>query len=212
MNIPLVLHCPACGELHRHRVHLSDPTADFTCVKCRVPCTSIPSLDVTVGVLLLARSWHELEIEKDYDMAIVLAAMALECELSRLYCKWKEVEALDTGPFDLEQSEEELRKMGSVAEKITKVSAFVCEGGIEAFAAASDKWKTISNRFPTLHLGSLAIDFQREVFWPRNTVLHQAKTGKTKDEADSCCSIAEVGIHILKDIDKARLRVFERSH
>lgn len=213
MLIPLELKCPQCGEPRTHRVHLNDPTADFVCEKCKSNCTGIPSLDVTIGDLILARSCNELNVEKDYDMAIVLAAMALECELSRLYFKWREVEALNTGPFDLEKSEEELREMGSVAKKMTKVSAFVCGGGIEAFAGASDKWKKIiSNDFPTLHLGSLPTDFQREVFWPRNEVLHRGKTGHTKDEATSCCSIAWLGVRILKEMDKAKLAIFQSQH
>lgn len=213
MNIPLPLKCPNCGEPRTHRVHLNNPTADFICEKCKSNCTGIPSLDVTIGVLILARSYNELNAEKDNDMAIVLAAMAFECELSRLYRKWKEVEALNTGPFDLEKSEDELRNMGSVAEKIIKISAFVYDGGIEAFAAASDKWKkTISNDFPALHLGSLSKDFQREVFWPRNAVLHQGKTGHTNAEATSCYSIAWLGIHILKEMDKAKLAIFQSQH
>jgi predicted transcriptional regulator len=163
-----------------------------------------------VGVLILARSYNELNVEKDYDMAIVLAAMAFECELSRLYRKWKEVEAPNTGTFDLEKSEEELRKMGSVAEKITNVSTFLCAGGIEAFVESSDKWKkTIGEGFSSLHQGSLAADFQRAVFWPRNKVLHHGTASHTRDEAARCCSIAWLGLHILKEMDKAKLAVFE---
>jgi|SRR5579872_674797 len=213
MYIPLPLKCPNCGEPRTQRVHLNDPIADFICENCKSNCTGIPSLDVTIGDLILARSYSELNVEKDYDMAIVLAAMAFECELSRLYCKWKEVEALNTGTFDLEKNEEELRKMGSVAEKIIKISAFVCDGGIEAFAAASDKWKmTISNDSPTLHLGSLATDFQRAVFWPRNKVLHRGNASHTRDEAAKCYSIAWLGIQVLKEMDKAKLAVFEGRH
>lgn len=213
MNIPLPLKCPNCGESRTQRVHLNDPTADFICERCKSNCTGIPSLDVTIGDLILARSYSEFSVEKDYDMAIVLAAMAFECELSRLYCKWKEVEALNTGAFDLEESEEELRQMGSVAEKIIKISAFVYDGGIEAFAAASDKWKkSIGEDFPSLHLGSLARDFQRTVFWPRNKVLHQGKANHTRDEAARCYSIAWLGIQILKEMDKARLAIFQERH
>lgn len=213
MNIPLELKCPNCGEPRTQRVHLNDPTADFICENCKSNCTGIPRLDVSIGDLILARGYNELNVEQDYDMAIVLAAMAFDCELSRLYCKWREVEALNTGTFDLEKSEGELRNMGSVADKIIEVSAFVHKGGIEAFVAASDRWKkTIGNEFPDLHLGSLAADFQRAVFWPRNAVLHQGSTGHTKDEATRCCSIAWLGIRILKEMDKAKLAIFQSQH
>lgn len=185
-------------------VHLNDLSADFTCAKCGRTSYGIPGLDVTVGVLILARSWHELEIEKDYDMSIVLAATALECELSRLYCKWKEVEALGV-PFDVEVCEEELRRMVRVTDKITNISTFLCVGGIEAFVESSDKWKkAIDEGFPSLHRGSLATDFQRAIFWPRNKVLHQGNAKHSRDDAAKCYSIAWLGIHILKEMDKCK--------
>jgi hypothetical protein len=206
VNIPLLLKCPNCGEPRTQRVHLNDPTADFICEKCNSSCTGIPSLDVSIGVLILARSSHELEVEKDYDMAIVLAATALECELSRLYFKWQELESTLEEPFDPSKSEQELRNMGSIADKITKVTAFLRQGGIESFVAASDQWKAaIQEGLPSLHLGSLATDFQRAVFWPRNAVLHQGKTGHPKNEAAICYSVALAGVQILKEMDKAKL-------
>ena len=214
MNIPLTLKCPNCGEARTHRVHLNDAAADFMCPKCNSNCTGIPGLDVTIGILLLHRSNYELEVEKDYDMAIVLAAAAVECELSCLYCKWKEVEALGTSePFDADACEEELRRMGRVTDKIINISSFLYSGGIESFVQSSDKWKkTISEGFLGLRLESFAMDFQRAVFWPRNAVLHQGKSGKTKDEALSCCRIAWLGVHILKEMDKAKLHAFQSSH
>jgi hypothetical protein len=208
MNIPLQLKCPSCGAPRTQRAHLSDPSLDFTCEKCGKTCYGVPDLDATVGALILARSWHELEVEKDYDMAIVLAATALDCELSWLYCKWKKVEAMDVGtPFRPESCEEELRAMGNIADKISKVSRMLYPCGIEKFVADSDSWKgMIIDAFPGVGLGSLATDFQRTVFWPRNKVLHQGEANHTREDAAKCYGIAELGIRILKDMDKAKVR------
>ena len=187
---------------------MNNPSLDFTCEKCGNTWHGVPGLDVTVGVLVLARSWYELEIEKDYDMAIVLAATALDCELSSVYCKWKGINAprADT-PFTPEECEGELRAMGNVADKIGEISGVLYAGGIERFVADSQSWKqTINGQFPSLHLGSLATTFQQAVFWPRNRVLHQGAAGHTRDDAAKCYSIAEVGIRILKDMDKAKVR------
>ena len=141
MRIPLSLKCPNCGEPRHQVVHLSDQSADFTCAKCGRTSYGIPGLGVTVGFLILARSWHEFEVEKDYDMTIVLAATALDCELSLLYQKWKEVDAVGNGTtLDTETFERELRGMGSVADKITKISEFLYVGGIETFVASSQQW------------------------------------------------------------------------
>jgi len=206
MNIPLQFNCPSCRAAWSQRVLLSAPKLDFTCAECGQTWYGIRGLDLTVGLLILARSWHELEFEKDYDMAIVLAAAALDCELSWLYSKWKKFEALgaDTA-FSPEACEEELRRMRKVADKIREVSRMLYQGGIEQFVVDSGSWKeTINGRFPGLHLGSLATDFQETVFRPRNRVLHQGKADHTRDDAAKCYSIAELGIRILKDMDKAR--------
>src|SRR5487761_568897 len=43
--------------------------------------------------------------------------------------------------------------------------------------------KTIGEGFPSLHQGSLATNFQRAVFWPRNKVLHHGTASHTRDDA-----------------------------
>lgn len=213
MNIPRRFKCPNCGTPRMHRVHLNNPSLRFTCTQCGQTWHEVPSLDQTVGVLILARSGYELEIEKDYDMAIVLAAAALDCELSLLYCKWKGFEAnRASASFTPEVCEEELRCLANIVNKIKKVSGMMYEGGIEAFVANSTEWsETIENRFPSLREGSLAKGFQETVFWPRNGVLHQGSTDHTEAQASTSYSIAELGIRILKDMDKAKLRQEEQD-
>lgn len=206
MNIPRRLMCPNCGTPLMHRVHLNNPSLRFTCTECGQTWHEVPGLGQTVGVLILDRSGYELEIEKDYDMAIVLAAAALDCELSLLYCKWKGIEANRAGAsFTPEVCEEELRSLANIVNKIKKVSGMMYQGGIEAFVGSSTEWSaTIKSRFPSLHIGSLEIDFQKIVFRPRNRVLHQGYADHTEEDASKCYSIAELGIRILKDMDKLR--------
>ena len=213
MNIPLQLKCPSCGALRTQRAHLNNPSLDFTCEKCGNRWYGVSGLDVTVGVLILARSWYELEIEKDYDMAVVLAATAFECELSWLYCKWRRIEAMGANTTLVPKDcEEELRGMGNVADKIGNVSGMLYRGGVEQFVTDSASWsKTVSERFPSLLVGSLAKDFQRTVFWPRNKVLHQGNASHTRDDAARCYSIAELAIRILKDMDNERRMALERG-
>lgn len=207
MNIPFQLKCQSCGAPRTQRVPLNSPTLDFTCEKCGNTSYGFFGLDVTVGVLIMVRSRYELEIEKDYDMTIVLAAAALDCELSGLYCKWKKIKALGAGDtFRPTDREKDLRNMGNIAEKITMISGMLYDGGIEKFVADSVPWRETLKQFPSLHAGSLATDFQQTVFWPRNKVLHRGEADHTRDDAAKGCSVAELGILILKDMDKAKLR------
>jgi len=76
--------------------------------------------DVTIGVLLLERSGHEFRAERDYSMGIIMAAMALDTELSRLFGKWKEIDANRAGlPFDREAIDQQ--NYATQAEEITNL-------------------------------------------------------------------------------------------
>jgi hypothetical protein len=141
-------------------------------------------------------------------MAIVLAATAFESELSRLFCKWTRIKEIGANRgFSQEDCENKLRAFRTIAAKIEGVSKLLYPGGIEGFLGSSLEWsKTINDDFPSLHIGSLARDFQETVFWPRNKILHAGYPGHTEQEARKCYSIVYLALRILKDMDKAKRR------
>ena len=211
MKIPLQFTCPSCRTPVIKRVHLDATSLDWICEKCGAAQVIVFDLDLTVGWLMLARSWYELSVEKDNSMAIVLAATAFDSELSRLFCKWTQIKGRGpTLPFSLEDCEKKLRAFRTIAVKIEGVSRLLYPGGIEAFVCSSPVWsKEINDDFPSLHIGSLAKDFQETVFWPRNKVLHAGYAQHPEDEASKCYSVADIGLRILKDMDRAK-RLAER--
>ena len=209
MNIPLQITCPQCNTSATQRVHLDTSSPDFTCTQCGHQHVKVFDLDLTIGFLLLERSRYELSVEKDYSMAIVLAALAFESELSRLFCKWTRIKQIGRDPVVIEEEcERNLRSFGNIAGRIEGVSQMLYSGGIEPFVSSSPEWtKNINNDFPSLQVGSLAKDFQKTVFWPRNKILHAGYAKHTHEDAAKCYSIAYLGVRILQDMDKLKRKV-----
>jgi len=188
------------------KIHLDATSVEWTCENCGSENSGFFDPDVTIGVLLLERSGHEIRTERDYSMGIVMAAMALDTELSRLFGKWKEFDAHRAGlPFDREVCEKELRSFKTIDQKIEAVSHLLVRKGIDEFVSTHQKLaEVISSGFKSIRLGSLAKDFQEHLFWPRNKLLHWGDVKHSEEDAARCYSLADCGLRILHEMDHER--------
>jgi hypothetical protein len=139
-------------------------------------------------------------------MAVVFAAMAFESELSQLFGKWKEIECIMPGTtFHREECESELRNFVSIDRKIEGVSQFLVGSGIDDFVRSRPELEgQISRNFKSVRVGSLAADFQKQLFWPRNSVLHWGGARYSYEDAARCFTFAELGLQILREMDRHR--------
>ena len=206
MLFPLHIPCRGCGATDPVDIRLDEESPQWKCPKCGELNGAIFDLDFTIGYRLLARSHYEHTARKDFSLAIVLSAMAFDCELARLFHKWKGIETLRKGSNpDPKAIEKEYRDIRSVRAKIKSVGRLLYSEGIDAFACSTPNVKTmIEGNFKSVRIGSLASDFQKTVFEPRNRILH---LGETKfEEADSArvFSIAKLGILVLQEMDKRK--------
>ena len=77
--------------------------------------------------------------------------------------------------------------------------------GIDDFVRSKPELEAhISSSFQSVRVGHLAEDFQRHLFWPRNSVLHWGDAKFSYEDAAKCFSIAELGLRILREIDAHR--------
>src|SRR5260370_131926 len=175
LKIPLALKCSKCKEPASPKIHLDQTSFDWTCPKCGFVHPSLFGLDVTIGFLLLERSRYELITDKDFSMSIVMSAMAFEAELSRLFGKCKQIDALRADQdFDREACEKELRDFGNIDRKIDKVSQFLVNKGIDVFVSGcAELSDPISTRFQSIRLGSLTKDFHKNWISPRTQILYR---------------------------------------
>jgi hypothetical protein len=196
-------------------IHLQDTSPTWVCSNGHRN-HGLFSLDYTVGYRILAKSHYELSAREDFSMSIVFSAMAFECELSRLFGKWTNIESnLSNGTGLSEEAiEEKLRKLTNIEKRIETVCRMMSPVGLDTFVKQTKELNdAISNRFPSLKIGTLAHDFQQTVFWPRNRVLHFGYTAYTEADASRCHSIADIGLQILSRLDKAKYdAVFPPQH
>jgi hypothetical protein len=173
-KVPLQLECSQCKEPASVKIHLDATSFDWTCHKCGFHHPSLLGLDMTIGFLILERSRYEFSIEQDFSMAIVMAAMAFDSELSRLFGKWKQIDSEKAGKvFDREECEKELRDFKTINRKIEEVSKLLVGKGVDGFVSwCPELYGMISTGFKSIRIGSLPEDFQKQLFWPRNKVLH----------------------------------------
>jgi hypothetical protein len=206
LKVPLQLKCSKCMSPASVKIHLDATSVEWTCENCGSENSGFFDPDVTIGVLLLERSGHEIRTERDYSMGIVMAAMALDTELSRLFGKWKEIDAIKAGlHFDREECEKELRNFRTIDQKIEAVSYLLVRKGIDEFVSTRPKLAdVISTGSKSIRLGSLAKDFREHLFWPRNKILHWGDVRHSSEDAARCYSLADCGLRILREMDHER--------
>lgn len=204
MQVSIPVKCGTCGTLGSQTVLVDQSSFDWTCGSCGQGHSIFFHLDMTIGFLLKERSLQELK-RGDYSLSITLAAVAFDAELSRLYAKWTQIADLGAGrDFDRAKCDKELKKLKFIP-KLNTVAMMLYPTGLEGFVHdLPELSSTIANSFPSLHVGSLAQDFHRTVFKPRNEIMHQGVTTYGKEDAERCLSIASLGLDIYLKMDVAK--------
>lgn len=207
MQIPYRLSCSECGTQARIKIHLNTTSFDWTCNNCGKEHPSFFGTNVTTGYKILERSRDEF-LERDYSMSIVLAAMAFECELSRLFAKWRKIDTERTdGVFSRAECENELRDLRAIDRRIDAVSNLLVSKTMDDYVRLTQEFReAVEQGFPSLHIGSLPKDFQETLFWPRNSVLHWGDSSHTEQDAAISFSIAKLGLSILTSMNQERVK------
>lgn len=207
MIIPLKYQCRNCGNEDWIKIQQEDSHFNYDC-----PCGRRGSVYLgqtyNISEKLLERSWYEYENNQDYTLSIILAAMAFESQISRFYVRTQEILKSKNGNEvsreDFKKWEEDLRSMNGVANKIQRISEILVLGGLERYVKDNDELRAfLEERFPSLDIDNLAVSLQKELFWPRNEILHYGKSHHTAENALKCINIAAVSMRLFNDMEKA---------
>lgn len=202
MKIPYYFDCITC---HKRNELFGDLNADNLTLECECG-QNYPHLptDHIKGRSILRRAKYECETTDDYAMCIVFSATAFECELAALHHRWHAVKTLETQhrfPTDIEL-EEKIRKYPSIDRRINHVASLFGYKDMNDFVEQSPELKNVvTNGFPSIRLGHIAEDIQKNLFWPRNRVLHLGYTKFDKQEATKCYNIAKLGVVFVQAIN-----------
>jgi hypothetical protein len=213
VKIPLSTACPNCRNSIVAWTDLNASESDFRC-DCGYEIPRVLASELNVGFRILQRSRHEITMAGDYSMGVVFAAMAVDCYVSRLHHKWKEVkhirknrdEAAKGGPItprptDLEL-DEMLRRLSPISAKLESVALMMSPEGLDQFVATTPDVKTRADQFPALQGIQFARGVQSSLFWPRNRIMHFGYTGYDYAAAAECHNLAALGVYVFQDLNK----------
>ncbi len=199
MMIPYPVNCRVCKQRFRIRVRLTQSLTNWKCTSCGHKNTHSGFRWGEIGLRLWIRAQYELHKAHDPSLSIVLAAASVDCELTRIY--FRRTRSASATPISDEILEEQLRTFGNIKDKITKVAKLLHQGGIDDFVKSFD-WlrEEITQQAPSLTVGSLASDIQKQLFWPRNRVLHAA-AGYSSEDGSRCLSVGFAALQVFREME-----------
>jgi hypothetical protein len=186
------------------------------CPNCHAVLWFVEPLGNFAGQLIISRAWNELK-NGDWTLTIVLGAMAVECEMARLYLKWNEIDLLNTRPAndaDREEWEERWRKFSAVGTKLDKVSELLTGQPFDSFLSQnSGLLRAARARYRAITASpSPRKYFEDEFFKRRNRIMHRGEIDFPQADAELCFTIAATLLGILTEMDEQRQRALNAKH
>jgi hypothetical protein len=186
---------------------------DKTCSACGIVFWFVNPLGNFVGLRILSRAAAEIESE-DYTLSIILSAMAVECELARLFMKWKEVDFMDKAmptPQDRETWAEQWRKWVSIAVRFDKVSTLMTGEDLDLFLSHNPGLLKSTNA--KYSVGASPKDFFiKDFFYKRNKIVHQGEIDFGQADGEMCYTLATTLFQIFKVMDEKRIKALDAKH
>jgi hypothetical protein len=186
--------------------------ADFgaaICDKCGESAHLMNPLSVSVTAeRLLYRSKAELD-NGDYSLAIVIAVMAIESFLTRLYLKLKGMDSyLSTFTFPTAAQEADCEKeyprSGGFSSPIGFVSQRLVGTTFDKFVTDNATATAIFSGLPNPTATAPTLYFQSELFNRRNRIAHWGYVNSNQAEAELCHGIAVALVSILREMDRVK--------
>ena len=187
---------------------------DAQCPKCHSAIWLVEPLGNVVGMTILGRAATELK-NGDWTLAIVLGAMAIECELVYLFMKWKRIDLMSARmPTDTDEEEWEKQwrdDVRTIAAPLDKVSRLLTGQAFDSFL--SQHTKTIQSRYPAYKgVASPKDFFVRELFHRRNKIVHFGEIDFQQADAEMCFTLATSLSQILASMDAQARQVLDTKH
>lgn len=198
-----------CGGSYVFTAYGDSEFSPARCTKCGGAGFLSDPLSVSVTAeRLLLRSTEELD-RGDYSLSIVIAVMAIESYLSRLFMKLKGMDSYAT-TFKLPTAEEEAEwekeypRSGGFPKPIGFVSQKLLAITFDKFVEKNKTAKAIFSGLPNTSNASPTNYFQNELFKRRNRIAHWGYVNSSKADAELCHNIAVALVSILREMDRAK--------
>lgn len=143
--------------------------------------------------------------------------MSIECELARVYVKWKGVDLIRTRmptASDEASWEQELRKWLPIGTRLDEVCRFLTGDKFDSFLSKQSKLSaSVQSRHPQSAIcPPIKKFFEQHLFWKRNAIVHLGKIDLGQPDAEDCRRSAETLLQIISEMDFLRRQIFEASN
>lgn len=206
-----------CSETFPVHVTGGDLPTSAQCPKCKSTIWLVEPLGNVVGMAILSRATTELK-SGDWTLAIVLAAMAVECELVYLFMKWNRIDLMSVkNPTDADDEawEKQWRDdVRTIAARFDKVSVQLTGQSFDTFLSQNTELlKTMHTACPASKSAVSPKDFfVKEFFRKRNKIVHYGKIDFQQPDAEMCVTSASNLRKILAAMDAQRLHALDAKH
>jgi hypothetical protein len=208
MKFALIRPCE-CGGKYVFSTYGDAEFGLANCAKCEKSAHMMDPLSVSViAERLLYRSEAELEIG-DYSLSIVIAVMAIESFLTRLFLKLKGMDSYASTfslptPKQEEEWEKEYPRSGGFSSPIGFVSQRLVGTTFDKFVAGNPVANAIFSGLPNPSQTAPTQYFQDELFKRRNRIAHWGYVNSNQGEAELCHTIAVGLISLLREMDRTK--------
>src|SRR5271155_2198494 len=131
MKFSFPVRC-SCGENFPVHVTGSQLPKNALCPKCGASIWLVEPLGNVVGMAMLSRANTEFE-GQDWTLAILLAAMAVECELVYLFMKWNRIDLMPAKATDADDESWVEQWPRTIANRLEKVSQLLTNQSFDSF-------------------------------------------------------------------------------
>lgn len=202
MKTPIVFKCPRCGHSIDASPGLHEDYVSLRC-KCGEYIEDVPLYGMSIGNRILQRARLELLQNRETALSVVFSAMAFDCELSHLNRRWQELKAIrEMQLLDPEELDQLIRKHSRIEKHILFVAELIHPDGLDGFfGERPDIPEMIQASFPSFEGEKFARGITKNLFWPRNNILHAGRTVVSEEEGRRIFSIANLGLYVLQELD-----------
>jgi hypothetical protein len=206
-----------CGETFSVNVSGTQFPKTAHCPNCSSSIWLVEPLGNVVGMAILGRAATEVQ-RGDSTLAIVLGAMAVECDMAYLFMKWKGIDLMGTkmpGDDDRNEWERQWREdVRTVASRFDKVSGLLAGQTFDSFLAQnSGLLKPLHKNYPASKSEpSPKKFFIRELFHKRNRIVHFGEIDFPQADAEMCLTLATTLSQVLSAMDAQRRLALDAKH
>jgi len=216
MKFTFLVPC-RCGEKLPVTVTGTQFPNDAQCHKCHSTIWLVKPLGNIAGKAIHARASAELE-KGDWTLAIVLSAMAVECDLAYLFMKWSRIDLMsERMPTDADEEKWEAQwrdNARTVAARFDRVSGLLTGEPFDAFLShnAGLLEPVHIRRPPSKTTDSPKNFFITELFHKRNRIVHFGEIDFRRTDAEMGITLSITLSKILAEMDAQRFRALQAEH